>query len=136
MQSLLPVGLSDIPMTKTVKLYCPRCEDIYNPKSSRHGAIDGAYFGTSFPHMLFQVHSNYLPSKNTERYVPRIFGFKVHDIANQQRWQDKAREEFEKKRLEKQQQMNSNTGVTRQLKTLENSASLIEPNTNTNDNKQ
>lgn len=92
MQSLLPVGLSDIPMTKTVKLYCPRCEDIYNPKSSRHGAIDGAYFGTSFPHMLFQVHSNYLPSKNYERYVPRIFGFKVHDIANQHRWQDQARE--------------------------------------------
>jgi len=83
--------------------------------------------------MLFQVHSNYLPSKNTERYVPRIFGFKVHEIANQQRWQDKAREEFEKKRLEKQQQLNSNTGVTRQLKTLENSASLIEPDTNTND---
>ncbi|KAK4510796.1 uncharacterized protein ATC70_005230 [Mucor velutinosus] len=136
MQSLLPVGLSDIPMTKTVKLYCPRCEDIYNPKSSRHGAIDGAYFGTSFPHMLFQVHSNYLPTKNTERYVPRIFGFKVHDIANQQRWQDKAREEFEKKRLEKQQQMNNNTGTTRQLKALENNTSLIEPNTNTNDNKQ
>ena len=114
-------------MTKTVKLYCPRCEDIYNPKSSRHGAIDGAYFGTSFPHMLFQVHSNYLPSKNTERYVPRIFGFKVHEIANQQRWQDKAREEFEQKRSEKQQDMNNNT--SRQLKTLENSSSLIEPNT-------
>lgn len=86
--------------------------------------------------MLFQVHSSYLPSKNTERYVPRIFGFKVHDIANQQRWQDKAREEFEKKRLEKQQLMDSNIGVTRQLKTLENSASLIEPNANTNDNKE
>jgi casein kinase II subunit beta len=95
MQSLLPVGLSDIPMTKTVKLYCPRCEDIYNPKSSRHGAVDGAYFGTSFPHMLFQVHPNYLPSKNYERYVPRIFGFKVHDIANQHRWQDQVRERFE-----------------------------------------
>ncbi|GAA5812227.1 casein kinase 2 regulatory subunit [Mucor flavus] len=99
MQSLLPVGLSDIPMTKTVKLYCPRCEDIYNPKSSRHGAVDGAYFGTSFPHMLFQVHPNYLPSKNLERYVPRIFGFKVHDIANQQRFQDQARERYEAKKL-------------------------------------
>lgn len=87
-------------MTKTVKLYCPRCEDIYNPKSSRHGAVDGAYFGTTFPHMLFQVHSNYLPTKNIERYVPRIFGFKVHEIAEQQRWQDEARKAFEKKRLE------------------------------------
>ncbi|KAG1226299.1 hypothetical protein G6F35_002978 [Rhizopus arrhizus] len=96
MQSLLPVGLSDIPMTKTVKLYCPRCEDIYNPKSSRHAAIDGAYFGTSFPHMLFQVYPNYLPSKNTERYVPRIFGFKVHNIAEQHRWQDQYREQQNK----------------------------------------
>lgn len=46
-QPLLPVGLSDSPYQKAVKLYCPRCEDIYSPKSNRHGSIDGAYFGTS-----------------------------------------------------------------------------------------
>lgn len=51
-QQLLPVGLSDHPFQKAVKLYCPRCEDIYSPKSSRHGTIDGAFFGTTFPHML------------------------------------------------------------------------------------
>ena len=39
---LLPMGLSDIPNLKAVKLYCARCEDIYNPKSSRHATIDGA----------------------------------------------------------------------------------------------
>ncbi|CDS09493.1 Putative Casein kinase II subunit beta [Lichtheimia ramosa] len=93
-QALLPVGLSDIPYTKTVKLYCPRCEDIYNPKSSRHATIDGAYFGTSFPHMLFQVHPSYMPPKSFERYEPRIFGFKIHAIAEQHRWQDRARQEF------------------------------------------
>jgi casein kinase II subunit beta len=89
-------------MTKTVKLYCPRCEDIYNPKSSRHASIDGAYFGTSVPHMLFQVHPSYLPTKNYERYVPRIFGFKVHEIAEQHRWQDQAREQFESKLKDEQ----------------------------------
>ncbi|KAI9478140.1 MAG: casein kinase II, regulatory subunit [Benjaminiella poitrasii] len=125
MQSLLPVGLSDIPMTKTVKLYCPRCEDIYNPKSSRHAAIDGAYFGTSFPHMLFQVHPNYLPSKNTERYVPRIFGFKIHEIAKQHRWQDKARQEFETKR---ELLMNDSTGRS---ETITND----QQNTNNTNNK-
>jgi casein kinase II subunit beta len=46
-QPLLPVGLADVPYQKAVKLYCPRCEDIYSPKSNRHGSIDGAYFGTS-----------------------------------------------------------------------------------------
>lgn len=51
-QTLLPVGLSDLPFQKAVKLFCPRCEDIYSPKSSRHGTIDGAFFGTTFPHML------------------------------------------------------------------------------------
>ncbi|KAI9607094.1 hypothetical protein KEM48_001586 [Puccinia striiformis f. sp. tritici PST-130] len=62
-QPLLPVGLSDTPYSKAVKLYCPRCEDIYSPKSSRHGTIDGAYFGTTFPHMLFMVYPNMVPTK-------------------------------------------------------------------------
>lgn len=63
-QPLLPVGLTDVPYEKSVKLYCGRCEDIYSPKSSRHGSIDGAYFGTSFPHLLFLVYPNLIPSKS------------------------------------------------------------------------
>jgi casein kinase II subunit beta len=62
-QSLLPVGLTDVPYEKSVKLYCGRCEDIYSPKSSRHGSIDGAYFGTSFPHLLFLVYPHLIPPK-------------------------------------------------------------------------
>ncbi|CAJ0752379.1 8757_t:CDS:10 [Entrophospora sp. SA101] len=92
-QPLLPVGLSDQPYTKSVKLYCPRCEDIYNPKSTRHASIDGAYYGSTFPHMLFQVYPHLLPQKTNERYIPKIFGFKIHDIAKQHRWQDQQREE-------------------------------------------
>jgi casein kinase II subunit beta len=63
-QPLLPVGLTDVPYEKSVKLYCARCEDIYSPKSSRHGSIDGAYFGTSFPHMLFLAYPHLIPSKS------------------------------------------------------------------------
>ncbi|EGN99368.1 hypothetical protein SERLA73DRAFT_160780 [Serpula lacrymans var. lacrymans S7.3] len=63
-QPLLPVGLTDTPYEKSVKLYCGRCEDIYSPKSSRHGSIDGAYFGTSFPHLLFLVYPNLIPPKS------------------------------------------------------------------------
>ncbi|KAF9438553.1 casein kinase 2 regulatory subunit [Entomortierella beljakovae] len=90
---LLPVALSDSPYTKSVKLFCCRCEDIYNPKSTRHASIDGAYFGCSFPHMLFQVYPQLVPPKSTDRYVPRIFGFKLHDVAKQHRYQDMIREE-------------------------------------------
>lgn len=65
-QPFLPVGLTDTPYQKPVKLYCPRCEDIYSPKSNRHGAIDGAYFGTTFPHMLFMVYPHMVPSKRPQ----------------------------------------------------------------------
>ena len=65
-QPLLPVGLTDIPYEKSVKLYCGRCEDLYSPKSSRHGSIDGAYFGTTFPHLLFLVYPTLIPSKDVD----------------------------------------------------------------------
>ncbi|CAN6658175.1 casein kinase II subunit beta' [Trichomonascus vanleenenianus] len=96
-QPLLPIGLSDQPRTNTVKLYCPKCEDLYNPKSSRHSRIDGAYFGTSFPGMLFQVYPQLVPSKSSDRFVPTIFGFKIHRNAKLARWQERKRLEQEER---------------------------------------
>lgn len=64
-------GLSDVPGESMVKLYCPKCCDVYTPKSSRHHHIDGVYFGTGFPHMLFMVHPELRPSKPTNQFVPR-----------------------------------------------------------------
>ncbi|GAA89570.1 hypothetical protein ASPFODRAFT_712607 [Aspergillus luchuensis CBS 106.47] len=90
---LLPMGQHDVANQSTVRLYCPKCEDIYNPKSSRHASIDGAYFGTSFHSMLFQVYPALLPEKSIRRYQPRCFGFKVHAMAALARWQDAYREE-------------------------------------------
>lgn len=97
---LLPMGLSDIPNLKPVKLYCARCEDIYNPKSSRHAAIDGAYFGTSFHNIIFQVYPALIPPKSAERYVPRVYGFRVHAAATLVRWQSSHREDM-RRRLRK-----------------------------------
>ena len=108
-QPVLPVGLSDLPRTKTVKLYCPKCEvrgtaaaavacarsvkcasiliilttqDVYNPKSSRHASIDGAYFGTTFPHMLFQVYPYFLPTKSeagcSQLTMWQVFCWRTH----------------------------------------------------------
>jgi casein kinase II subunit beta len=91
---LLPMGQSDLPNQKTVKLYCAKCEDLYNPKSSRHASIDGAYFGTSFHNILFQVYPALVPEKSIRRYEPRIYGFRVHASAALGRWQDARREEM------------------------------------------
>ncbi|XP_023800910.1 casein kinase II subunit beta [Cyanistes caeruleus] len=78
-----PPGLSDIPGEAMVKLYCPKCMDVYTPKSSRHHHTDGAYFGTGFPHMLFMVHPEYRPKRPANQFVPRLYGFKIHPMAYQ-----------------------------------------------------
>lgn len=79
-QPLLPVGLSDLPFQKAVKLFCPRCEDIYSPKSSRHGTIDGAFFGSTFPHMLVSVSSSLLRAVDADNpySVSLVHGIPTH----------------------------------------------------------
>lgn len=86
-QAMLPIGLSDIPGEAMVKLYCPKCQDVYTPKSSRHHHTDGAYFGTGFPHMLFMVHPEYRPKRPANQFVPRVYGFKIHPLAYQLQYQ-------------------------------------------------
>lgn len=97
---LLPMGMADMANQRPVKLYCSRCEDIYNPKSSRHAAIDGAYFGTSFHNIIFQVYPALIPTKSAERYTPRVYGFKVHAAAALVRWQNTRRDDM-RRRLRK-----------------------------------
>ncbi|KAH0938879.1 hypothetical protein HID58_006340 [Brassica napus] len=77
-QPCLPVGQSDLPRSSTVKIYCPKCQDIYYPRSKYQGNIDGAYFGTTFPHLFLMTYGNLKPPKATQNYVPRVFGFKLH----------------------------------------------------------
>lgn len=86
-QPCVPVGLSDQPRQSTVKLFCPRCEEAYYPRSKYHGNIDGAYFGTTFPHLFFLTYPSLKPQRPLEKYVPRVFGFKISPIA----WQQAAR---------------------------------------------
>lgn len=91
------MGQHDIPNVSHVKLYCAKCEDIYNPKSSRHNSIDGAYFGSSFHNILFQVYPAMVPEKTQRRYEPRIYGFRVHASAALMRWQEERREEMKER---------------------------------------
>jgi len=77
-QAVLPCGITDEKGKSSVKLYCPRCEEIYAPPSARHESIDGACFGTTFAHLFFLVFPELKPEKSADHYVPRAFGFKLH----------------------------------------------------------
>lgn len=67
--AVLPVGISDTTNQESVKLYCPRCEDIFQSKSSRHEHIDGAYFGTTFAHLFFLTFPELKSQKVMQAYL-------------------------------------------------------------------
>ena len=131
-QPCLPVGTADVPRQSTVKIFCPKCKDIYFPRSKYQvavavrpsqrmcyqkcapgpqcrtllralrpllqdrqssvpeqacslllqGNVDGAYFGTTFPHLLLMTYPSLRPPRATEAYTPRVFGFKLHASAD------------------------------------------------------
>ncbi|KAG9317391.1 casein kinase II regulatory subunit-domain-containing protein [Chiua virens] len=60
--NVVPCGRSDLPGIDTVKLYCPNCNDIYTPPSSRFQGVDGAFFGTTFAHLFFQSYRELAPA--------------------------------------------------------------------------
>lgn len=53
-QNVLPVGMSEELRTSRVKVFCPRCEEVYIPKK-KCPDVDGAYFGCSFPSIFLMV---------------------------------------------------------------------------------
>ena len=75
-QAVIPIGLCEAVKQSRVKVFCPRCEEVYAPKRKCQD-VDGAYFGTSFPHILCKAFPDVLVGKEVKSYVPRIFGFKV-----------------------------------------------------------
>lgn len=76
-QYVLPIGISENLRHSRVKVYCPKCEDVYIPKK-KCSDVDGAYFGCSFPHILLQTYPDLVPKEKKVLYVPRIFGFKLY----------------------------------------------------------
>ena len=76
-QFVLPVGMSEKLRYSRVKVFCPRCQDVYIPKK-KCSDVDGAYFGCSFPHILLQSNPDDGPTEEMVEFVPRIFGFRVY----------------------------------------------------------
>ena len=92
-QPCLPVGIRDDMGTDTVKIFCPKCQNVYQPppiRSRSHSiddvgcaSVDGAAFGTTFPHLFLMTYHNLVPEPLPldSAYVPRVFGFRVHQSA-------------------------------------------------------
>ncbi|ODV66722.1 hypothetical protein HYPBUDRAFT_141489 [Hyphopichia burtonii NRRL Y-1933] len=85
---LIPVGSTDIPGQETVRLYCPCCNDIYLPLSSRYLNIDGAFFGTTFPGLLVKMFPEIenqcrirINKVNQDDFGLKLFGFKVNELS-------------------------------------------------------
>ncbi|KAJ3446075.1 casein kinase ii subunit beta [Anaeramoeba flamelloides] len=77
-QPCLPLGRSDQPHKSAVKLYCPKCREIYLPKQ-KYRIFDGAFFGTTFAHMILNVRPTLQPTSPPRKYIPKIFGFEIYN---------------------------------------------------------
>ncbi|CAM9337970.1 unnamed protein product, partial [Ascophyllum nodosum] len=80
-QPVVPLGVRDEPHMETVKLFCPKCQDVYVHPSHAAQRVDGAYFGTTFPHLFFMTYGGMIPDPLEQKFVPRVFGFRVHPSA-------------------------------------------------------
>lgn len=81
----------------TVKIYCPKCKNVYYPppiRSRSHSiddigcaSVDGASFGTTFPHLFLMTYHNLVPEPLPldSAYIPRVFGFRVHQSSRSNR---------------------------------------------------
>ena len=79
---LLPLGLDDDPGISTVKCFCAKCRELYQPplqQSYRH--LDSSFFGSSLPHLFLHRYIKMAPVQSNSTYSPRIFGFKLHSNA-------------------------------------------------------
>lgn len=107
-QYTLPVGLSDELRAHRIRVYCPCCQEVYDPHDARqdrdspsssggsasagsllatngvggngsgYAEIDGAFFGSSFPHIFLQTYPSLVPLEKPLYYEPKVFGFRVH----------------------------------------------------------
>jgi casein kinase II subunit beta len=69
--------------------------------------IDGAFFGASFAHLFFMVYPELRPPPNSElsaKYVPRVFGFKLHHSSHQKCMESREKQLQQQQEQQQQQQ--------------------------------
>ncbi len=76
-QNVIPIGMSESLKHSRVKVYCPKCNEVYISKKKCED-IDGAYFGPSFPFILLKTFEDMMPKEKPKRFEPTIYGFKLY----------------------------------------------------------
>ncbi|KAI7905606.1 casein kinase II, regulatory subunit [Cokeromyces recurvatus] len=76
---VIPCGRYDEISRESVRLYCPSCMDLYYPSNPLFQNIDGAYFGTTFAHLMFETYPELTPKAKPHIYQPRIYGFRINE---------------------------------------------------------
>eukprot|EP00591_Stephanopyxis_turris_P002260 CAMPEP_0195507974 /NCGR_PEP_ID=MMETSP0794_2-20130614/1302_1 /TAXON_ID=515487 /ORGANISM="Stephanopyxis turris, Strain CCMP 815" /LENGTH=252 /DNA_ID=CAMNT_0040634815 /DNA_START=111 /DNA_END=866 /DNA_ORIENTATION=- len=77
-QKVLPIGMSDVVGQCPVKVYCPRCQDVYDTPRS---GLDGAFFGRTFLPFLLLCAPELIPKDAkipVPRFQPTVFGYRIH----------------------------------------------------------
>ncbi|KAK8875459.1 hypothetical protein M9Y10_005625 [Tritrichomonas musculus] len=75
--SCFPYGVTDQLGEHKLMFYCPGCNDVYKIQLPEIDKVDGAYFGPSYVHMLFQKYPDVIPNIKHQTYVPTVFGFRM-----------------------------------------------------------
>lgn len=91
-QKVLPIGETCQPRRHSAKVFCPRCCDVYRPEGS---AIDGAHFGTAFPHAFLIEFPELDAKKEFKVYEPSLYGFKVGSRPGEEKFFAHSRNDFE-----------------------------------------
>ena len=100
-QLVLPIGMSEDLSISRVKVYCPKCHEVYIPRM-KFIDVDGAYFGNSFPHIFLQTFPELKPKVGPTSFVPKIYGFKLYQKKGSKYY--KEIKEEEKKEEEKKEE--------------------------------
>jgi len=101
---VVPVGTHDDLRFDQVKIYCPKCQNIFKV-TTPEGAeeLDGAYFGSTFAHLFFLSHPHLAIPSRPKPYVPRVFGYRVHGVgpAREQSAESAGRDSTEQSQVER-----------------------------------
>ena len=64
-QKCIPIGLSEKLRNSRVKIFCPKCDEVYMVQKAKTGGgvqtatnLDGSYFGASFPQIFLSTFDN------------------------------------------------------------------------------